>query len=246
MDDFERIDVELHRLTTEIRELKKQRLELHMLGLYTFLGQSGAIVYWVNDQYYDDESYFPVKKDISIKLANTDKPAITFSEQSDLSDGLASLEYWLESEFNELDIDEDEDPNGPVFWSMLSEKYGYELNEERLETLVSILDNLVDDRLNDWDEAIETDVIDRASAVYDHNKANMTTIKQNFKQLDELFEEFNVTVLERYIHRGHIHVCCRSPDGREKRFTFSGSHSDYRTFENRRVDMRRWIKGIYK
>lgn len=175
MDDFERIDVELHRLTTEIRELKKQRLELHMLGLYTFLGQSGAIVYWVNDQDYDDNSYFPVKKDISIKLANTDKPAITFSEQSDLSDGLASLEYWLESEFDELDIDEDEDPNGPVFWSMLSEKYGYELNEERLETLVSIVDCLVDDRLNDWDEGIETGIIDRASAVYDHNKAKLQT-----------------------------------------------------------------------
>lgn len=175
MHDFERIDVKIYQLTTKICELKKQRLELHMINLYTFLGQSGAIVYWVNDEEYDDTRYFPIKKDISIKLANTDKPAIMFSEQSYLSDGLTSLEYWLESEFDDLDIDEDEDPNGPVFWSMLSEKYGYELNEERLETLVSIVDCLVDDSLNDWDEGIETIIVDRASAVYDHNKAKLQT-----------------------------------------------------------------------
>jgi hypothetical protein len=74
----------------------------------------------------------------------------------------------------------------------------------------------------------------------------MAGMLKRITELKALIESFNIEVLDSCVHRGHIQMQCRAPDGREKRFVFSGSPSDHRTLGKRRQDLRRWLTGVYK
>ena len=68
---------------------------------------------------------------------------------------------------------------------------------------------------------------------------------KRLRELRDMFDDFDVVILDAWVHKGHYRAHVREPGGREKVFSFSGSPSDYRAYEKRRQDVRRWLAGTY-
>lgn len=66
------------------------------------------------------------------------------------------------------------------------------------------------------------------------------------REMKNLAESMGLTVLEvEHANAGHQKIRVRAADGREKCFTFGTSSSDHRVWERRKMDFRKFIRGIW-
>lgn len=66
------------------------------------------------------------------------------------------------------------------------------------------------------------------------------------REMKSLAESMGLTVVEvEHAQAGHQKIRVQAPDGRQKCFTFGTSSSDHRVWLARKMDFRKFLRGIW-